>query len=91
MAAAVDPLLVDKGSVAGEAVVDQRALVADDLDLRVQGGHLGVPAEADAGGVGAADPDLAGAGLDRDDRLGAIAITEDKEGAPGAFGFDLRL
>jgi hypothetical protein len=40
----VDPLLADEGAVAGEAVVEQRALAGDDLDLGVQGGDLLVPA-----------------------------------------------
>jgi len=80
-------------AVAGEAVVDQRALAADDLDLGVQGRDLLVPGQAHVGGVAAADPELAAAGLDGDDRLLAAlpALAVDEERQPSPFGLDLRL
>ena len=90
-AAAVDALLADEGAVAGEAVVEQRALAADDLDLGVQGGDLLVPLDAQAGRLAASHPELGRALLDDEDPLLPGAVAEDEEGPAAAFGLDLRL
>ncbi len=90
-AAAVDALGADEGAVAGEAVVEQRALAADDLDLGMQGGDLLVPVEAQPGGLAASHPELGCPLRDDEDPLRALAVAEDEEGATAALGFDLRL
>ena len=90
-AAPVDPLLADEGAVAGEAVVEQGALVAHDLDLGVQGRDLLVPVEPQVGGLAAPDPERRRPLLDDDDPLLAAAVAEDEEGPAAAFGLDLRL
>jgi hypothetical protein len=90
VAAAVHTHLVDEGAVAGEAVVDQGALAAHDVDLGVQARHLLVPTQAHVGGLATAHPQLLGARLDRHDRLLVGAVAEDQEGAAGAKAGDPR-
>ncbi len=83
--------LVDERAVRREAVVDERAIAADDLDLRVQLRGLGIPIKRDVGGLRPADPQLTLAVGDDQQLLRAIRIAVGEERPALALGLDLSL
>jgi hypothetical protein len=89
--ATVHPLAADEGAVAGEAVVEQRALAGHHLDLSVQGGDLLVPVDPQPRRLAAPNPELGSALPDHDDPLLTLAVAQNEEGPPAPFGLDLRL
>src|SRR5436190_13797655 len=87
--AALKPLVVHEGPVAGEAVVDDRPAVADPLELGVEAGDLRVPGQDHVGCGCAADRDLArGRVLERVDPLRVLAVPKDEEGHSKPFCLD---
>jgi len=84
-----DSLAVHKRAVARQALVHQRALVAHDLELRVESGDLVVPGELDVRRGAAADPQLGHVRVDHQQLPLALLIPIREERAPGALRLDL--
>ena len=88
---AADALAVDERAVSREAVVDERALGPDELELGVQARDLGVPVEAEVGRLAAPDPHRLDLGADHDQHLLALGVAVHEERPAEALGLDLRL
>ena len=86
--AAADALAVDVGAVARQAVVGDRPLPADALELGVQARDLRVPRQAHLVGGPAAHADAVAVGVEVDDPLLAVPVAEDEERPAAALGLD---
>jgi hypothetical protein len=83
-----DALPVDERAVAREAVVGDRPLVPQPLELGVQAAVLGVPLQGDVVARAAPDGRAAALRVEQDEALAAVAVAEHEERVATPFGLD---